>query len=150
MYLQENENQKQFADYRAYLELKKLLFTNADISKDLSYSKTDLGYLISRFTFATPLEYKLQEQEGTYHFNGKFYITSNAQNILTSEEVKEIYDFIQDLVKQHNGIDYLQVFYSVEQDCKLFFIDQLNQQMLQSGEYSEEHHYCTLMLESDY
>ena len=147
---QKHHTKEQVADYQAYLELKKLHYTNADISKHLSYSKSDLGYLISRFTFTNPLEYKLQEQEGSHHFGGKFYITSNAQNILTSEEIKEIYDFIQDLVKQHDGIDYLQVFYCAEHDCKLFFIDQLNQQMLQSGEYSEEHHYCTLMLESDY
>lgn len=150
MDLQENKNQKQFADYQAYLELKKLQYTNADIAKHLSYSKSDLGYLISRFTFTNPLEYKLQEQEGTYHFGGKFYITSNAKNILTSEEIKEIYDFIQDLVKQHGGIDYLQVFYCAEHDCKLFFIDNLNKQMIKSGDYKAEDNYCTLMLASDY
>ncbi|MFV0531748.1 MAG: hypothetical protein ACK5MD_09985 [Flavobacteriales bacterium] len=150
MDLQENENQKQVADYQAYLELKKLHYTNTDIAKHLSYSKKELGYLISRFTFATPLEYKLQEQEGDYHFNGKFFITANAKSVLTSDEIQEIYAFTQQLVEQHKGIDYLQVFYSIEQDCKLFFICNLSKKMIESGNYSAEDNYCTLMLASDY
>lgn len=96
------------------------------------------------------MEYQISKDEGDYHFNGTFYVTKTVHNTLTSQEIIEIYNFTQDLVKQHKGIDYLQVFFRIENDCKLFFIDQLNQQMLQSGEYNEEHHYCTLMLATEY
>lgn len=146
----ETPQQKDIADYNVYLQLKQINYTNADIANHLSCSKKELGYLISRHTFKNNLEYKLQEQEGDYHFNGTFYVTSNAQTCLTSQEIKEIYTFTQDLVKQHKGIDYLQSFYSVEQDCKLFFIDNLSKAMLENGDYKKQDDYCTLMLASDY
>ncbi len=137
-------------DYNTYLKLKKLKYTNADIAKQLNYSKEQLGFLISRYYFKSNIEYQLQEIEGSYHFNGSFYITASVQESLTPEEILEIYQFVQDLVVQHNGIDYLQTFYHVEQDCKLFFIDQLNTKMLESGQYSISDNYSTLMLSSDY
>ena len=143
-------SKKNVADYNVYLQLKQLNYTNEDIAKHISYSKKDLGFLISRNTFINNLEYKLQESEGDYYFNGTFYVTENANNCLTLEEITEIYTFTQDLVKQHKGIDYLQSFYSVEQDCKLFFIDNLNKQMIESNHYGKSDNYCTLMLASDY
>lgn len=146
----ETPQQTDIADYNVYLQLKQLQYSNTDIAKHLSYSEEDLGYLISRYTFRNNLEYKLQEKEGEYFFNGKFYITQSAQNLLSPDEIFEIYTFTQDLVKQHKGIDYLQTFYSVEHDCKLFFIDQLNKPMVESKQYSIEDNYCTLMLVSDY
>tara|TARA_R110002049_G_scaffold236643_1_gene409759 strand:+ start:1107 stop:1559 length:453 start_codon:yes stop_codon:yes gene_type:complete len=146
----ENDKQRDVADYNVYLQLKELNYTNEDIAKHLSYSKKELGCLISQHTFIKNLEYKLQENEGDYFFNGTFYVTQNVNSCLTPEEILEIYAFTQDLVKQHKSIDYLQVFYSVEQDCKLFFIDQLNKTMLDSNQYSKQDNYCTLMLASDY
>jgi hypothetical protein len=146
----ETPEQKHIADYNVYLQLKQLHYSNAGIAEHLSYSKEDLGYLISRYTFKNNLEYQLQQQEGNYCFSGKFYITSNAQSLLTTEEILEIYTFTQDLVKQHQGVDYLQVFYCIEQNCKLFFVDNLSKSMLESGQYSKDDHYCTLMLVSDY
>lgn len=132
----ESPQQNDIADYNVYLQLKELNHTNEAIAEHLSYTKEDLGYLISRYTFRNNLEYKLQESEEQYFFNGTFYITQSVQNILTTDEIFEIYTFTQDLVKQHKGIDYLQSFYHVEQDCKLFFIDQLNKSMLESNSYS--------------
>lgn len=146
----ETPQQTDIADYNVYLQLKQLQYSNTDIAKHLSYSEEDLGYLISRHTFRNNLEYKLQESEGEYFFNGTFYITQSVQNLLSPDEIFEIYTFTQDLVKQHKGIDYLQTFYSVEHDCKLFFIDQMNRPMVESKQYSIEDNYCTLMLASDY
>ena len=146
----ENDKQREVADYNVYLQLKELNYTNENIAKHLSYSKKELGCLISQHTFINNLEYKLQENEGDYFFHGTFYVTQNVNSCLTPEEILEIYVFTQDLVKQHKSIDYLQVFYSVEQDCKLFFIDQLNKTMLDSNQYTEQDNYCTLMLASDY
>jgi hypothetical protein len=146
----ETPRQKDIADYNVYLQLKDLHYTNEDIARHLSYSKEDLGYLISRYTFRNNLEYKLQENEGQYYFNGSLYITKSVQHMLTADEIFEIYEFTKDLVKQHKGIDYLQSFYHVEQDCKLFFIDNLSKSMLDSEQYSKQDNYCTLMLASDY
>ncbi|MGY0391185.1 hypothetical protein ACW5R3_01330 [Bizionia sp. KMM 8389] len=146
----ETPQQKDIADYNVYVQLKELNCTNESIAEHLSCTKEELGYLISRHTFRNNLEYKLQESEGEYFFNGTFYITQSVQNLLSPDEIFEIYMFTQDLVKQHKGIDYLQTFYSVEHDCKLFFIDQLNKSMLESNQYSKQDNYCTLMLASDY
>lgn len=146
----ETQNQKDIADYNVYLQLKEIHYTNEAIAKHLSYSNEDLGYLISRFSFRNNLEYKLQENKGEYFFKGTFFITQSVQNLLTTDEIFEIYTFTQDLVKQHKGIDYLQSYYHIEQDCKLFFIDQLNKQMIESNQYSKLDNYCTLMLASDY
>lgn len=146
----ETPQQKDIADYNVYLQLKELNYTNKSIAEHLRYAKEELGYLISRHTFRNNIEYKLQESEGQYFFNGTFYITKSVQNLLTTDEIFEIYTFTQDLTKQHKGIDYLQSFYHVEQDCKLFFIDQLNKSMLESNQYCKQDNYCTLMLASDY
>lgn len=146
----ETPKQKDIADYNVYLQLKELNYTNTDIVKHLSCTNEEFGYLISRYTFKNNLEYKLQENEGDYHFNGKFYVTQNVNTCLTPDEILEIYTFTQELVKQHKGIDYLQSFYSIEQDCKLFFIDNLNKTMLESDQCSKENNYCTLMLACDY
>ena len=146
----ETPQQRDIADYNVYLQLKELSYTNEAIAEHLSYTKEDLGYLISSHTFRNNLEYKLQENKGEYFFKGTFYITQSVQNLLTTDEIFEIYTFTQDLVKQHKGIDYLQSYYHIEQDCKLFFIDQLNKQMIESNQYSKLDNYCTLMLASDY
>ena len=146
----ETPRQRDIADHNVYLQLKDSNYTNEEIDKHLSYSKKQLGFLISNYTFLNQLEYRLQEKEGDYQFGGTLYITPAVKNILTKEEVLEIYTFTQGLVKQHKGIDYLQSFYHIEQDCKLFFIDQLNKSMLDSKTYSKEEDYCTLMLASEY
>ena len=146
----ETPQQKDSANYNISLQLKKLNYTNEDIAKHLGYSNENLGYLISQFTFKNSLEYKLQEQRGDYCFNGTFYVTRNVRDCLTTEEILEIYTFTQDLVKQHKGINYLQSFYGIEQDCKLFFIDQFDKTMIERNQYSKEDNYCTLILTSDY
>ena len=147
---EETKRQGEIADYNIYLQLKELNYTNQRIAEHMSYSKENLGYLISRYTFEHGLEYKLQEKEGNYFFSGTFYITQTVKNLLTVEEILEIYVFTQDLVKQHQGIDYLQSFYHIEQDCKLFFIDRLNTTMIESKNFSAEDNFCTLMLASEY
>jgi len=90
-----------------------------------------------------------QEQEGTYYFSGSFLVTNGVKAKLTAEEIRAIYLLIQKLVREQNGIDYLIVFKDGQGD-KLFFIDQLNQAMIASGDHPPEHNYCTLMLASEY
>ncbi|MEL6943848.1 MAG: hypothetical protein AAFO82_14395, partial [Bacteroidota bacterium] len=86
---------------------------------------------------------QVQEQEGTYFFSGKFLVTRGVNESLSQEEILAIYQNVQAFVQEKNGIDYLQVFLD-ESGRKLFFIDQLNKQMIESGDYAAEHNYCTL------
>ncbi|MEM1325991.1 MAG: hypothetical protein AAGI23_08565 [Bacteroidota bacterium] len=92
---------------------------------------------------------QLQEREGDYFFSGQFLITAGVQSELSPEEVLIIYQNVQAFVREQNGIDYLQVF-TDEEDRKLFFIDQLSKQMIESGDYTEEHNICTLMFAHEY
>lgn len=95
-------------------------------------------------------EIQPQETEGTYKFSGKFLITHGVNETLSQKEIATIYHTIQQMVKDTNGIDYLVSIIHSETKQKLFFIDQLNQEMIDSGQYSTENNYCTLMLTSEY
>lgn len=90
-----------------------------------------------------------QECEGTYFFNGEFYITRGVQDALSPQEITAIYQDVQQYVKEHNGADYLFVF-TDEQERKLFFIDQLNTEMIASGQFAKEYNYCTLLFAEEY
>lgn len=92
-----------------------------------------------------------QEQEGTYMFSGIFVITHGIRALLTDDEIRAIYFEIRGLVDENNGLDYLQVYQQADGGQKLFFIDQLNREMLASGDFDNETcNYCTLMLASEY
>lgn len=92
---------------------------------------------------------KSQERPGSYFFSGQFYVTSGVQAALTIEEILTIYKDVQGFVNQENGIDYLQV-YEHEDGRVVWMIDQLNQEMIASGEYLPEYNYCTMLLPEEY
>ena len=48
---EETPEQRDIADYDAYLQLKKLNYTEADIAQHMSYTKQQLANLIRKFTF---------------------------------------------------------------------------------------------------
>ena len=91
-----------------------------------------------------------QEQEGTYCFSGKFFVTNGVQALLTPDEIMAIYLQVQLLVKENDGLDYLQVYVHEVTEQKLFFIDQLNREMIASGDYLPEYNHCTLLLAEEY
>lgn len=91
-----------------------------------------------------------QETEGSYQFSGSFYVTVGIQETLTQNEIFDIYLFIKLLAKDRKNLDYLQVFVHNQTGQKLFFIDQLNKEMIESGKYSPQDNYCTLLLTSEY
>lgn len=91
---------------------------------------------------------KAQEQEGTYRFDGQFVITRGVQDALSKIQIHALYFYILALVEQHDGLDYLQVFENRKTGQKLFFIDQINDEM--KKEHPPEHNYCTLMLSDEY
>lgn len=90
-----------------------------------------------------------QECEGTYYFSGQFLITTNVKEQLSMFEIIGIYESVKALVQENDGIDYLLVF-TDDQGRKLFFIDQLNKEMIESGQYREEDNHCTLMFADEY
>lgn len=49
--IEETPEQRDIADYDAYLQLKKLNYTDAKIADHMSYTKQQLSNLITKFTF---------------------------------------------------------------------------------------------------
>lgn len=92
---------------------------------------------------------KPQERDGSYLFSGQFYSTRGVASELSMDEILFIYQDVRAFAKQKCGIDYLQV-YTDESGRKLFFIDQLSREMIDSGEYRDEDNHCTLMFASEY
>lgn len=95
-------------------------------------------------------EHQPEEVKGTYYFTGTFYVTKGIQESLSAEEIQAIYLYVKEKVKEENGLDYLQVFVHKRTGIKLFFIDQLNTEMIASGQFKPEYNYCTLMFASEY
>ena len=91
-----------------------------------------------------------QEREGNYFFSGQFLITRGVQGLLSPKEVLAIYQEVQTLVKEKNGLDYLQVYVHADTGQKLFFIDQLSQEMIVSRDFLPEYNYCTLLFAEEY
>ncbi len=142
--------EKTYLDYLRYFKLRENKVSNIEIAKKLGYSKEGFGYLISHYEFKSNLEYHMPEQEGDYEFSGSFYLSQGVMDTIQNKEIAEIFTFIKRLVKQHGGIDYLQTFYCIEHDCKVFVIDQLSKTMIESGNYKAEDNYFTLLLAQEY
>jgi len=90
-----------------------------------------------------------QEREGNYFFSGRFYVTRGVTRELSLEEIVFICQDLSRFVLQENGADYLQV-YTDEQERKLFFIDQLSKEMIESGQFQPDDNYCTLLWSHEY
>lgn len=96
-------------------------------------------------------EHKAPEYDtGDYWFDGKFFVTKHVQETLSKEEILLIYAHIVNLVQQQQGIDYLQVFEKKKLKYKLFFIDQVTRESLQTGDQPTQHNYCTLLFDWEY
>ncbi len=92
---------------------------------------------------------KEQEQEGTYQFNGTMYVTKGVLATLSPPEILAIYLDIQKIVTEKGGVDYLQIYVS-SNGGKVYFIDQLNKEMIESGAFLPEDNHCTLLLPEEY
>lgn len=95
-------------------------------------------------------ERQSQETSGTYMFSGKLLVTRCVKLLLSDEEINIIINDAKEFVKSENGIDYLLVYQNSKTRQKLFFIDQLNREMIDSGCYEPEHNHATLLLPSEY
>jgi hypothetical protein len=90
-----------------------------------------------------------QERSGSYLFCGSLFCTAQVEQELSRCEILSIYHDVRAFAENKEGIDYLQV-YNDEQGRKLFFIDQLNKEMIESGHFENEHNHCTLMFSWEY
>jgi hypothetical protein len=79
-----------------------------------------------------------------YLFNGNLFVTAGIKEELTPEEVAYIYADVRQFAEEQKGIDYLQVFKD-EKGRKVWIIDQLDKNMIESGDYSKEDNHCTLL-----
>ncbi|MEL7119907.1 MAG: hypothetical protein AAFO07_10710 [Bacteroidota bacterium] len=93
-------------------------------------------------------EHQPQEKAEKYFFSGRFLVTKGVQALLSMNQIYAIYFLVKALAEQEEGLDYLQVFIHKETEQKLFFIDQLNEEM--KKEHPPEHDYCTLLLAEEY
>src|SRR4028118_1804603 len=92
---------------------------------------------------------KPQEKKGTYLFNGAFLATKKVAEQLSLQEILFLHQDV--VIRAHcaGGLDYLQV-YENQDGRRLFFIDQLNKEMVESGDYDDEYHHCTLLFAEEY
>lgn len=90
-----------------------------------------------------------QENEGTYFFSGRVYITLGVREKLTLFEITCIHQDVLKCVRENNGLDYLQV-YEDDNENKLFFIDNITKEEVTSGRFLREDNYCTLMFAHEY
>jgi len=90
-----------------------------------------------------------QDNPGKYFLAGQFYITKGVSESLSLEEITAICLDLKAFVKEQNGIDYLQV-YECGDGRKVWFIDQLDADMIASGEFKPEDNHCTLLLPEEY
>jgi len=92
---------------------------------------------------------KPQETPGKYFFSGSFFVTQGVLGLLSQEEIQLIYVDVKKFVNQEGGIDYLQV-YEHHDGRKVWIIDQLDEEMIASGDFAPGHNHCTMLLPKEY
>ena len=97
--------------------------------------------------------WKRKEQEvkeGDYWFDGRLLVTRGVQEQLSPLEIYLIVVDAMYFAYKKQGADYLYVYQNQSKGLKLFFIDQITRSSLVNNEHPPEHHYATLMLNSEY
>ena len=97
---------------------------------------------------------KPQETEGDYFFEGQFYFTIGASLLLSKLERNWIVRDLKRAVQEKDGLDYLQVYKSLDGKKTVWIIDNLSRTMKTDGSYSPEevgrNNYATILLPSEY
>lgn len=103
--------------------------------------------------FINPWTRKPQEQEGDYLFAGMAVMTSGIQEACEQHDVLAIVHDLRKSVKEHAGLDYLQVFTHTD-GRKVWVIDNLSKDRLESDGMTDaekqEHNYFTILLPEEY
>jgi len=94
-----------------------------------------------------------RDREGDYIFSGSWNMTVGISEVLEETDILNIKMQIQEAVKRHEGIDYLQVF-SSDDGKEIWVIDNLTKTSLESGAFSDtmlkEHNHVMILLPSEY
>ena len=90
-----------------------------------------------------------QEKKGNYFFSGEFFATKGVVTELPADEILHIFHDIKSFVNEQDGVDYLQI-YLDETGRKLYLIDQLSKEMIESGEYAPLDNHATLLWPHEY
>ena len=69
------------------------------------------------------MEYEAPVTSGKSKFEAFPKLAKNIENLLTSEEIEEIHQFVRKTAIQHDGICAIQEFYHREQDFSFFIVD---------------------------
>ena len=94
-------------------------------------------------------KHKDQEQESDYYFNGRALQTRGVAEVLSLVEIAQVVSMLQRFVRENDGGDYLQVFEHSD-GRKVWCICQLSRTMKESGDYSPEDDYWTILLPEEY
>lgn len=78
-----------------------------------------------------------------------FMPLDEVSEALTPEEISEIISDVQIAVSKNIGLDYLQVFKN-EKGQKIFVIDQLTNEEDESGDFSPDDNYATVLFAEEY
>ena len=94
------------------------------------------------------------EQPGTYRFEGSCFVTKDVKEAVPETDLEYILSQIRQRVAENDGADYLQVFIHSDSGQKIFVIDNLSSEMLQSDGYTEtqkqEYNYFTILFAEEY
>lgn len=87
---------------------------------------------------------KQEKENQKYFFNGKVLITETVSKKLTLEEIASILADIREFASQNDGCDCTQRFIGENGEI-IWVIDQLDKYMIESGKFSPEDNFCTIL-----
>lgn len=93
-----------------------------------------------------------QEEMGTYQFSGNMFVTKTVVDSVPPDEIYLMIADVKERVKSNKGADYLQVFKEKYGDRTIYFIDNLNQEMINNStpEFVKENNYYTILFSFEY
>lgn len=91
-----------------------------------------------------------QEKKGDYWFNGRSFVTRKVFDEVPPDEIAEIIADLLAFVAEERGIDYLQVYVNEVTKQKIWVIDQLSREQVESGEFAEDDNHWTILFPEEY
>ncbi len=93
-----------------------------------------------------------QKESGTYQFNGLFKVSKTVKHFLNTTEILWLYNDAKKSVLKNKGADHIFIFERMVNGKKerIVLVDELNREMITSGEYKSTDNYCTMMFDYEY
>jgi hypothetical protein len=101
----------------------------------------------SKFLFMAIWQRLPQEQSGKYFFSGKIInINWSVTADIQLPETLILFSILRKMAEKANGLHAVQAFvHSKDSSKKLYFVDNLSNDMIASGKFKEDENYCTVM-----